>query len=107
MGTAEVLVCITGMDFSFSQAPESMKAVLTSFWLLTVGIGNLIDIIVTGARLIDGQSLEFFVFAGMMFVANLFFIIIALRYKYVDESKLVESHNKDSVSLLNNGESSS
>ena len=38
-----------------SQAPESMKTVLTSFWLLTVGIGNLIDIIVTGARLIDGQ----------------------------------------------------
>src|SRR6516164_5008429 len=37
----EVLVSTTGLEFAYSQAPLSMKGTITSFWNLSVTIGNL------------------------------------------------------------------
>merc|ERR1712200_353122 len=41
-----IMFTITGLEFSYSQAPESMKSVLQACWLLTVAFGNIIDMIV-------------------------------------------------------------
>lgn len=43
---AEILLSITGMTFSYSQAPDSMKSVCQAFWLLTIALGNLVVIVV-------------------------------------------------------------
>ena len=37
----EVLVSATGLEFAYSQAPQAMKGVIMSFWLLSVSYGNL------------------------------------------------------------------
>ena len=37
----EVLVSATGLEFSYSQAPRSMKGVIMAFWYLAVTIGSL------------------------------------------------------------------
>jgi POT family proton-dependent oligopeptide transporter len=37
----EVLVSATGLEFAYSQAPLAMKGVITSFWNLSVTVGNL------------------------------------------------------------------
>ena len=37
----EVLVSATGLEFAYSQAPLAMKGVITSFWNLSVTMGNL------------------------------------------------------------------
>ena len=37
---------ITGLEFAYSQAPVSMKAMCQAAWLLTVAFGNLVVIIV-------------------------------------------------------------
>ena len=42
----EVMFSVTGLEFSYSQAPMSMKSVLQAGWLLTVAIGNLFVVIV-------------------------------------------------------------
>lgn len=34
--TGEVLVSISGLEFSYSQAPKSMKSVMMAMWLMTV-----------------------------------------------------------------------
>ncbi len=39
---AEVMVSITGLEFSYSQAPKSMKSVVMSIWLLSVSLGNYV-----------------------------------------------------------------
>lgn len=39
---------VTGLEFSFTQAPESMKSVIQGCWLLTVAFGNVIVVIITG-----------------------------------------------------------
>lgn len=84
MTLGEVMFSITGLAFSYSQAPVSMKAVLQACWLLAVAFGNVIDIIIVGARAFESQSAEFFLFAGLLFVDMLLFMYLAYRYKTVE-----------------------
>lgn len=55
MTLGEVMYSVTGLQFSYSQAPESMKSVIQSAWQLTVGVGNLIVVIITGLKFFDSQ----------------------------------------------------
>ena len=43
---AEVMFSVTGLEFAFTQAPESMKSLLQAAWLLTVAFGNLIVLVI-------------------------------------------------------------
>ena len=40
---AEILFSITTLQFSFTQAPESMKAVMMAIRMLTNAVGNIIE----------------------------------------------------------------
>uniref|UniRef100_H2Y7Q1 Major facilitator superfamily (MFS) profile domain-containing protein n=1 Tax=Ciona savignyi TaxID=51511 RepID=H2Y7Q1_CIOSA len=86
----EVFLSVTGLEFSYTQAPPSMKSVLTSIWLFTVSLGNIIVLIIAEAKGIEKQSDEFFLFAGLIFVAALLFIFLAYRYIPVDENEFKE-----------------
>ncbi len=39
---AEVMVSITGLEFSYAQAPKTMKSVIMAVWLLSVSLGNYV-----------------------------------------------------------------
>jgi proton-dependent oligopeptide transporter, POT family len=81
---AEVMVSITGLEFSYTQAPNSMKSFIMGLWLLSVALGNFITAQVS-SRLQDyitiGTPLYFWFFAGLMFVTACAFILVAYRYK--------------------------
>ncbi|CAG2165479.1 unnamed protein product [Oppiella nova] len=51
----EIMFSITGLEFSYSQAPASMKSVLQAAWLLTVAFGNLIIVIISSAKIFEYQ----------------------------------------------------
>lgn len=55
MTLGEVMYSVTGLEFSYSQSPESMKSVIQSAWQLTVGVGNLLVVIITGLKFFDSQ----------------------------------------------------
>ena len=76
---SEVMFSVTGLEFSYSQAPASMKSVVQAAWLLTVAFGNIIVILVAEAKLFDEQASEFFMFAGLMLIDTLVFIFLAWR----------------------------
>ena len=76
---SEVMFSVTGLEFSYSQAPASMKSVVQAAWLLTVAFGNIIVILVAEAKLFSEQASEFFMFAGLMLIDTLVFIILAWR----------------------------
>merc|ERR1719244_736630 len=75
----EIMFSVTGLEFSYSQAPESMKSVLQAAWLLTVAFGNCIVIIVAEAKAFN-QAGEFFMFAGLMILDMFLFAWLAWRY---------------------------
>uniref|UniRef100_A0A182KEV6 Oligopeptide transporter 1 n=1 Tax=Anopheles christyi TaxID=43041 RepID=A0A182KEV6_9DIPT len=82
----EVMFSITGLEFSYSQAPESMKSVIQAFWLLTVAIGNMLVVFIAEAKFVKSQSLEFFLFAALMFLDMGLFMVLAMRYRYSDST---------------------
>ncbi|ELU02117.1 hypothetical protein CAPTEDRAFT_196600 [Capitella teleta] len=84
MTLGECLFSVTGLAFAYTQAPPSMKSVLTAAWLLTVGVGNIVVIVISESGSQMGQMEEFFLFAGLMFFTLILFTLMAYYYKYVE-----------------------
>nr|XP_049695149.1 peptide transporter family 1 [Helicoverpa armigera] len=108
MTMGEVMFSVTGLEFSFTQAPASMKSVLQSVWLLTVAFGNLIVVLIVEGNFLDAQWKEFFLFAGLMLIDMLIFTTMAFKYKYnelrsseenlaIEEIKLPEKNTQDKL----------
>ncbi|XP_056342846.1 solute carrier family 15 member 1 [Oenanthe melanoleuca] len=85
---AEVLFSVTGLEFSYSQAPSNMKSVLQAGWLLTVAVGNIIVLIVAGASTIDKQWAEYVLFAALLLVVCFIFSVMASFYTYIDPNEI-------------------
>lgn len=81
MTLGEVMFSVTGLEFSYSQSPVTMKSVLQACWLLTVAFGNVIVVIVAELKFFESQAYEFFLFSGLMFVDMILFMWMAYRYK--------------------------
>lgn len=63
LAMGEAILGVTGLVFAYSEAPESMKTVLQACWLLTISMGNLIDVIVVGANFIKSQVFDLILFS--------------------------------------------
>lgn len=79
---AEIMFSVTGLEFSFTEAPESMKSVMQACWLLTVTIGNMIVMLIAHLHFFEHQSSEFLLFAGLMMVDFVVFVLLARAYQY-------------------------
>jgi len=94
--TGEVLVSATGLEFAYSQAPASMKGTITSFWNLTVTVGNLWVLLSNASVQSPGTlaairasgysetAVLMFFFAGFALLAALLFGLAARRYPVQD-----------------------
>lgn len=76
---AEVMFSVTGLEFSYSQAPTSMKSVLQAAWLLTVAVGNIIVLVVAQFSGLV-QWAEFILFSCLLLVVCLIFSIMGYYY---------------------------
>jgi len=76
---AEVLVSVTGLEFAYRQAPLEMKGIITSFWLLTVTVGNLAVVLFKHLFAARVHSLLFF--AGLTVASGVAMALIARWYK--------------------------
>jgi proton-dependent oligopeptide transporter, POT family len=84
---AEVMVSITCLEFSYTQAPPKMKSLIMAIFLASVALGNLFTSIVNwfiqnddgSLKLVGGEYYLFF--AAVMAVATLLFVPVALRFK--------------------------
>uniref|UniRef100_A0A7M4G336 Solute carrier family 15 member 1 n=1 Tax=Crocodylus porosus TaxID=8502 RepID=A0A7M4G336_CROPO len=98
MTCGEVVFSVTGLEFSYSQAPSNMKSVLQAGWLLTVAVGNIIVLIVAGASKLDKQWAEYVLFASLLLAVCIIFAIMGYFYTYVDpaevEAQLDEEETK-------------
>jgi len=80
----EVMLSATALEFAFSQAPERMKSIIMSFWLMTIAGGHFLVAVFTNLNSnyvhAKGAS-EFFFYAGLMVVVSGVFIFLASRYR--------------------------
>lgn len=101
MTLGEVMFSVTGLSFSYAQAPDSMKSVLQACWLLAVAVGNVIVMIIAGARLFKSQVHEFLLFAILMLVDMLIFMVLAYYYKGIKYNKpsdlTIDGNNKGTI----------
>ncbi len=92
---AEVLVSITALEFSYTQAKNTMKSFVMAFFLVSVSFGNLFTSAVNyfiqnpdGSNKLPGAQYYIF-FASLMLITSVLFIPIAMWYKektYIQES---------------------
>uniref|UniRef100_A0A8C5N7T5 Solute carrier family 15 member 2-like n=1 Tax=Gouania willdenowi TaxID=441366 RepID=A0A8C5N7T5_GOUWI len=94
MTAGEVMFSITGLEFSYSQAPANMKSVLQAGWLLTVAFGNVIVLIVAEGAGLE-QWKEFLLFMGLLLAVCIIFSVMAHFYTYVDPDQLQKMHRED------------
>lgn len=85
--SAEVMVSITCLEFSYTQAPREMKSFVMAVFLLSVSLGNQFTSLVNhlisnpdGTQKLSGPAYYWF-FAGAMLATSLVFVFIAVRYR--------------------------
>ncbi|MFN3404186.1 MAG: POT family MFS transporter [Cytophagaceae bacterium] len=84
---SEVMVYGTGLEFSYTQAPLSMKSLIMGFFLLSISLGSLFTAGINWfiqnpdkTSKLEGPS-YFWFFVILMTVTSMLFIIVAYYYK--------------------------
>ena len=84
---AEVMVSITCLEFSYTQAPPSIKSVVMSLYLASVAVGNEFTAVINAllslkpvAAWLAGANYYWF-FTGVMLLAALAFVRVAVSYR--------------------------
>ena len=93
MTLAEVLLVITCMEFSYTQAPKSMKSLVMALFYLSISAGNLFTALVNqviqnpdGTTILVGASYHLF-FAGFM---GLVALIFAIYMRFYEEKHIIQ-----------------
>jgi POT family proton-dependent oligopeptide transporter len=86
---AEIMVSITGLEFSYTQAPKKMKSLIMGLFFLSITAGNLLTALVNdyisrqkeaGHRVLDGAS-YFWFFTILMAVVAMLFVVWSQFYR--------------------------
>lgn len=91
----EVMLSITGLEFAYSQAPESMKAVCSAAWLLTVAAGNLVVIFFNELDPVgwitssNEMAWNFLFWSAVLGIGTFLFALMASKYKYLNRDEIM------------------
>ena len=84
---AEIMISITALEFAYSQAPKSAKALVMALNLGAVSLGNAVTLVVNkqimssdGTSSLSGANYYLF-FAALVTVAGILFIGVAIVYR--------------------------
>ena len=96
--SAEVMVSITCLEFSYTQAPKTMKSFVMAFFMLSISLGNLFTSAVNfiiqnpdGSSLLEGAD-YFLFFTALMAGTAVLFMLLVRFYRgqtYINEERSV------------------
>jgi len=85
--SAEVMVSITCLELSYTQAPKRMKSFVMAFFMMSIAVGNLFTSVVNfvirnpdGSSKLEGADYYLF-FTGLMLLTALLFVVVAKYYR--------------------------
>ena len=94
---AEVLISITALELSYTQAPNSMKSLVMAIFMLSISFGNVVTASVNsfiqnadGTVKLVGANYYWF-FTALVLVAGVFYVIAASFYQ---EKTYLQDHTK-------------
>jgi proton-dependent oligopeptide transporter, POT family len=87
IATSDVFVWVSTVNFAYTQAPERMKSVMSSFVYLANAGGSIIVIIVSSTNFVGSQMHEYLMFAGLMVIDIAIFIFLSKNYKVVNKCR--------------------
>jgi len=97
---AEIIISITGLEFSYTQAPKKMKSFIMAIYLLSISLGNAFVAVVNsfienedGTSKLPGAYYYLF-FTIAMFITAVLFIPVAKRYRgksYIQDESPAET----------------
>jgi len=100
--SGEVMVSITALEFSYTQAPLRMKSLIMGLFFLSVALGNFVTAGVNallttpwGENLFSGAS-YFWFFAGLMFVTA---VVLAVVSRYLPTSRFIHPEVLETADL--------
>ena len=84
---AEVMISVTCLEFSYTQAPRTMKSLVFGLFMASVALGNLFTSLVNifilnddGSSKLAGPTYYLF-FAGAMLVTAIIYVPVAMKYR--------------------------
>ncbi|HUS35080.1 MAG TPA: POT family MFS transporter [Verrucomicrobiae bacterium] len=87
LSAGEIMVSITCLEFSYTQAPKKMKSLIMAVFFLSISLGNYVTSGVNfliknadGTSKLPGASYYWF-FTAIMVIASFLFVFVAQRYK--------------------------
>ena len=108
IGLSEIFTSVTGMELTYTEAPQSLQGVMIGVFLLTLGLGNfagaallgIVNGITEAVSGVEGKwypdqnyvnksphlAYYFFLLAGLMFLNFILYVFVALSFKKKKES---------------------
>lgn len=84
---AEVMVSITCLEFSYTQAPKSMKSFIMAYYFVFIAAGNLLTSAINflilrpdGLSYFSGST-YFWFFTGLMLITTLLYLVVSRGYE--------------------------
>lgn len=84
---AEVMISVTCLEFSYTQAPRTMKSLVFGLFMASVALGNLFTSLVNifiqnddGSSKLEGPAYYLF-FAGAMLITAIIYVPVAMKYR--------------------------
>lgn len=87
----DMFLWVPNITFAYTQAPESMRSVMSSISYMAIAGGSVIIITVSGSNFLPSQFVEFLFYSGLMILNTLWFVLMARKYQYVDLKESFES----------------
>lgn len=97
----EILISVTGLEFSYKEAPESMKSIIQAVWLLSSSLGNLFVVIISKFNHFDNETQESVFYSFLMIIDIVIFMYLAHVYTNFkkslknDDNDLNETYNME------------
>jgi POT family proton-dependent oligopeptide transporter len=99
---AEVMVSITCLEFSYTQAPKKMKSFIMAFFMMSIALGNLFTSAVNffiqnpdGSSKLEGADYYWFFTLVMLITALLFLFVV----KFYREKTYIHDEHKPDASV--------
>ncbi|KAL5232676.1 hypothetical protein ACI65C_000086 [Semiaphis heraclei] len=79
---AEVMVVVPLLEFTFTQAPLSMKSFISAVNLCTQAVGNLLIVLISKMKLFENQVHEYIFYVVLVVLGVIIFMLMSAKYKY-------------------------